>query len=176
VDRSLIYQGDFAATLVELAGGHVPANWDFRSFAARFAGDQSADLRGELVLSQMAWSCQRAVRWEDWLCLRSYHDGYHGFPPVMLFNVAADPQLQHDLAAGQAEVCEAAVARLDRWTTDMVAHPTHPGDPMQTVLQEGGPLHTRGCLPAYLARLRATGRGDGARLLERMHPCESLKN
>ena len=31
-------------------------------------------------------------------------------------------------------------------------------DPMQTVLREGGPLHTRKTLPAYLRRLRETGR------------------
>jgi hypothetical protein len=33
------------------------------------------------------------------------------------------------------------------------------------VVLEGGPFHVRGQLPAYLERLRVTGRGDQAALL-----------
>ena len=43
-------------------------------------------------------------------------------------------------------------------------------DPMWTVLREGGPFHVRGQLPAYLARLRATGRAERAEKLARAHP------
>jgi len=39
-----------------------------------------------------------------------------------------------------------------------------------TVMREGGPFHCRGELPAYLARLRATGRAEAARALEERHP------
>jgi hypothetical protein len=46
-------------------------------------------------------------------------------------------------------------------------------DPMMTVLREGGPFHTRGTLPRYLAHLRATERGDAAKRLERLHPEEA---
>jgi hypothetical protein len=43
---------------------------------------------------------------------------------------------------------------------------------MMTVLREGGPHHTRGQLPAYLARLRATGRAHHAESLAARHPYE----
>lgn len=172
-DDSLIYQGDMAATLIELAGGTVPGEWDFRSFADRFKQDQPAAWRDDLVLSQMAWSCQRSVRWADWLCIRSYHDGFHGFPPVMLFDVARDPHLQKDVAPDHPAVCNEGLARLDRWMADMLATAVRPDDPMRTVMLEGGPLHTRGQLPAYLKRLRETGRGAGADLLAQMHPKEA---
>ncbi len=173
VDDSLIYQGDMASTLLELAGGTVPANWDFRSFRNQFEAGRPVAQREDLVLSQMAWSCQRSVRWGDWLCIRSYHDGFHGFPPVMLFNVTEDPHLQADLAARHPELCREALTRLDRWMGEMMATASHPEDPMRTVLHEGGPLHTRGQLPAYLARLRATGRSAGAAALARAHPREA---
>jgi hypothetical protein len=159
-----------AATMIDLAGGTVPDNCDFRSFAARFTAEQPAALHDELVLSQMAWSCQRSIRWGDWLCMRSYHDGYHGFPPVMLFDVVKDPHLQHDVAPQHPDVCNEALARLDRWMAAMLATAARPDDPMRTVLLEGGPLHTRGQLPAYLKRLRETGRSDGADLLAKLHP------
>lgn len=173
IDDSLIYQGDMAATLIELTGGKVPDNWDFRSFREKFEAAQPAALRNDLVLSQMAWSCQRSVRWGDWLCIRSYHDGFHGFPPVMLYHVNDDPHFQHDLASDRPELCHEAMARLDRWMAEMMATATHSEDPMRTVLHEGGPLHTRGQLPAYLQRLRATGRSAGAEALAHAHPKEA---
>ena len=43
-------------------------------------------------------------------------------------------------------------------------------DPLQTVIDEGGPYHVRGQLPAYLARLRATGRAQWAERLSLAHP------
>ena len=132
------------------------------------------DHRTALVISQMAWSCQRSVRWADWLCIRSYHDGYHGFPPVMLFNIKADPHLQDDLAPTQQAVADHGLALLDQWMSEKKATATHPVDPMETVMQEGGPLHTRGVLPAYLARLKATGRADGAEKLSRAHPAAAV--
>ncbi len=176
IDDSLIYQGDMAATMIELAGGTVPDNWDARSFTEQFKQDQPADLRTELVLSQMAWSCQRSVRWEDWLCMRSYHDGYHGFPPVMLFNVKDDPHLQNDLAPTNSGIANHGMALLDRWMSEMMATATHADDPMRTVMMEGGPLHTRGALPAYLERLKATGRADGAAQLALAHPLDAVAN
>jgi hypothetical protein len=42
-------------------------------------------------------------------------------------------------------------------------------DPMMTVLRQGGALHTRGELPAYLERLRRTGRAHHADHLARKH-------
>ena len=147
-DDSLIYQNDLAATLVELTGGSVPAGWDGRSFAPRFREGRPAQLRDQLVLSQMAWSCQRAVRWENWLCLRSYHDGYHDFPAFMLFDVAADPHLQRDLAPTRGDLTAWASKQLEHWHGEMMASSTRASDPLETVLAEGGPFHTRGELPA----------------------------
>jgi len=48
----------------------------------------------------------------------------------------------------------------------------HAVDPMMTVLREGGPFHTRGRLPTYLAHLRATGRAHHADRLAALHPSE----
>jgi hypothetical protein len=42
----------------------------------------------------------------------------------------------------------------------------HGRDPLWTVLAEGGPAHVRGQLPAYLQRLRRTGRAHWADRLE----------
>ena len=54
--------------------------------------------RDHLVLSCAAWATQRSVRFDQWLCIRTYHDAFHGFPDVMLFDVDADPHEQCDLS------------------------------------------------------------------------------
>jgi len=158
VDDSLLYQFDFAARMIEKQGGKVPSNWDGAS-----------KNRDYLVVSQGAWSCQRSVRWDDFICIRSYHDGYHAFPDVMLFNIKTDPHQQHDLAPTRPDLVGKAMTMLDDWHAQVMRTATHPQDPMWTVVREGGPLHTRGCLPGYLKRLRATGREDFAKKLEHNH-------
>ena len=128
--------------------------------------------RAYLVASQMAWACQRAVRFEDYICLCTYHDGYKMLPPVMLFDLANDPHEQRDLAAKMPDVANRAMALLEMWYSEMAVTGLHNVDPMMTVLREGGAFHTRGMLPAYLKRLRATGREHHAERLARLHSDE----
>jgi choline-sulfatase len=170
VDTGLHYQFDVWATLVELAGGEVPKRWDGRSFAdsLRTAGPTGRD---DLVLSHGAWTAQRSVRFDRWLCIRTYHDAFHGFPDVLLFDVEADPFEQHDRAADRPEVVEHALAVLADWSSDALARSHHGTDPLWSVLTGGGPWHSRVDVPWYLDRLRATGRGMWAeRFAERGWP------
>jgi arylsulfatase A-like enzyme len=168
---ALLYHFDFAATMIDLLGGDVPSIWDGRSFADALS-DGRDEGRDFLIVSQGAWSCQRAVRWDDYHCLRSYHGGHHGFHDLMLFDVRNDPHEQHDLALTHPDLVREAMRRLDNWMAEMMRTATHAQDPMWTVMTEGGPLHTRGALPAYLKRLRATGREAGADHLAALHPKE----
>lgn len=110
-DRALLYQYDWAATLVELAGGEVPDNWDGQSFAEAFREGREGG-RSYLVTSQQAWSCQRGVRFDDCLCLRTYHDGFKQLEPVMLFDLVNDPHEQHDLAAGAGRSSDGPAGRV----------------------------------------------------------------
>lgn len=169
---ALHHHMDWAATTVELAGGSVPENWDGQSFAPALQAGKDEG-REFLVVSQGAWSCQRSVRFDDFLCIRSYHDGLHNFPDTMLFDVKNDPHEQHDLAPSQPETVGRAMRLLDEWHGQMMQTASHPQDPMWTVINEGGPLHTRGQLPDYLRRLRATNRAELAEKLAAKHPVEA---
>lgn len=169
VEPGLIYNLDFAATLLDLLGGEPPGNWDARSFGEQFRSGGRCG-RDHLVLSQGAWSCQRSVRFEDWLFIESEHDGYHGFPDEMLFNLVEDPHEQNEVAAVNPKVVSRGTDFLYGWLDEMRRTATHRVDPMKTVLREGGPFHARGALPGYLKRLRATGRARWAEILEAKHP------
>jgi arylsulfatase A-like enzyme len=172
VDRALHYHFDWAATLVELLGGEIPGNWDATPFTETFRRGKVAQGRPYLVISQNAWSCQRGVRFDSYLCIRTYHDGYKELAPVMLFDLTEDPHEQHNLAVERPGVVNRAMGMLADWHHAMVTTAEHGVDPMQTVLEEGGPFHTRGELPAYLERLRATGRAHHAETLISLHPDE----
>jgi arylsulfatase A-like enzyme len=172
VDEALHYQFDVAATVVELVGGTVPDLWHGQSFAEPLRAGASSG-RDSLVLGQGAWTCQRALRFDQderkLLCIRSYHDGHHGFPDTMLFDLGADPHEQHDLASEEGALVDHSLREIDAWLGTMMASSPTGIDPMWTVLHEGGPKHTKGALDAYLDRLRRTQRGHWADLLESRH-------
>ena len=158
--------------MIELAGGQSPQNlWDGQSFANAFRNHEGKG-RDYLVVSQGAWSCQRSVRFENYLAIRSYHDGHHAFPDWILFDIKNDPHEQYDLATTKPDIIARATKLLDAWHKEMMATATTPIDPMQTVLNEGGPFHTRGHLPKYVQRLRTTGRENWARVLSEKHAPE----
>lgn len=169
VDAASHYHIDVAATVLELLDLKVPSGWDGRSFAPalREGRDEGRDSH---VLSQGAWTCQRSVRFDDYIFLRTLHDGYHDLPDAMLFDLASDPHEQHDLAAQLPKVVEQANHVLERWHAEQMQDHVSGIDPMATALDEGGPWHVKGHLAKYLERLRATGREDGARRLEAQYP------
>jgi arylsulfatase A-like enzyme len=168
VYSGLQYHLDIGATVVDLAGIDVPTHyWSGESTkAALDAGTDEG--RDALFLSQGAWSCQRGVRFRDHLYLRTWHDGYHPhWNEEMLFDIAGDPHETTDLAADEPALVAEAAGLLADWTEEQVelAIGGPAEDPMTTVLDEGGPLHVRGHLPAYLERLRETGRSRWADVL-----------
>lgn len=168
VDRGLVYNLDLAPTVTELVGGEIPPSWDGRSFAQALGAGREAG-REFLVLSQCAWSCQRSVREGPWMYVRTYHDGLKDLPPEMLFNIEKDPHEVTDLADSEPEVAARLARRLARWTADMMAAGPDDRDPLWTVMREGGPLHTRGCVESYAERLRRTGRAHHAEAILARH-------
>lgn len=167
IDNALHYQTDIAATLLELAGAAVPNEWDGQSFAPAFRAGQSVG-RPYVVFSNMAWSCQRAVRWDDNVFIRTFHTGLKNLPERMLFNVAADPHETNDLCSSQPALADHGQALIEQWTTEMMACSRYPVDPLWTVMSEGGPFHSGlKRLPDYCRRLRATGRAHHAEFLEK---------
>jgi hypothetical protein len=79
--------------------------------------------------------------------------------------VVSDPHEQHDLADAEPKLVRLAASKLEQWQAAALQRNPSGRDPLQTVLAEGGPFHTRGRLAAYLERLRAT---DRAKLAERL--------
>ncbi|MDA3874074.1 MAG: sulfatase-like hydrolase/transferase [Kiritimatiellae bacterium] len=166
----LLYNIDLAATTLELAGNAKLSDWDGQSFATEMtSGELSHQGREHLVLSQMAWCAQRSVRWDHFLYIQTYHDGFHEYPADMVFDLDADPHEQFNLADSHPELMEKGKAILTMWKEEALATAHVKEDPLDTVLAEGGPLHVRDDGPAYMKRLRETGRADAADRLSAKH-------
>jgi arylsulfatase A-like enzyme len=165
-DERLLYSLDMGATTLELAGLEVPADWDGQSFAGEFVAGKSRHARDHLVLSQLAWCAQRSARWDRYICIETYHDGFHDYPRHMVFDLAADPHEQHDLAPERPDLVDRGKALLHDWRAATRETATHKSDPLDTVMSEGGPFHVRGQGPAYIERLKQTGRAEIARRFE----------
>ncbi|MDC0213964.1 sulfatase [Gammaproteobacteria bacterium] len=162
------YQIDLMATLVELLGVRVPGSWDGKSFAESL--NDGEDLgRGSLILSQGAWTCQRSVRWGDYMLIKTLHDGFHLYDDLMLFNVVNDPHEMNNLAGCSPEIIDEGLSILDGWYQEMMPQAARGRDPLLNVIEEGGPYHVRGQLGDYLARLRDTGREKLAEQLDEKH-------
>ncbi|NOU88323.1 sulfatase-like hydrolase/transferase [Paenibacillus sp. LMG 31460] len=146
VDDGLHYQLDLAPTLAEMLGAEAPSSWDGVSYAGTIESGMQIG-RPYLVLSQCAHVCQRSVRFDDWLYMRSYHDGHHGFPKEMLFNLKDDPHEQFNLAEDRQDICRQAVYFFQDWHDEMMSSMPFDTDPLWTVMKEGGPFHAKEYAP-----------------------------
>ena len=167
-DNALHYNIDLVPTMAELLDTLRCEKWDGASYAETITESKPCGHK-YLVLSQMAHVCQRSVRFDDWLYIRTYHDGLHLFDKEMLFNLKEDPHEQHNLAKEEEAACLRGAKYLLDWFDNMMLTSDSQIDPMQTVLKEGGPSHSRGQLERYCAWLEETGRAEGAALLRKRH-------
>jgi len=171
VDAGLHYQLDLGPTLCELLDRPPRDSWDGQSYAGSLTEGRDMG-RPYLVLSQCAHTCQRGVRFGDWLYLRTYHDFYHLFPKEMAFDLKEDAYEERNLAEDRPDLCKEGAYRLLEWHDEMMASMPHAADPLWTVMKEGGPYHSRGWLKRYCERLEKTGRGWAIPELRRRHPQE----
>jgi len=167
----LHYQIDLLPTLAELLNVAPAARWDGVSYAPALLRGEDCG-RDYLVLSQMAHVCQRSVRMGDWLYMRTYHGGLHLFEGEMLFNLKDDPHEKYNIVEDFPEIAGMCARILLEWHQEMMEAVPDGIDPMETVLREGGPLHSRGHVLKYARRLRETGRADGADEMLRRYPPE----
>jgi len=173
--QGLHYQIDVSATLLELLGQKVPSQWDGVSFADDLMQGNDTG-RSHLVVSQGAWTCQRAVRWEDYICIQTLHDGYHLYDDVMLFDLVSDEHETNNLATTHTDVRDRGLHLLATWHGEMMQDAARGRDPLTNVIREGGPYHIRGQLKDYLVRLRDTDRAAFADALEQKHQTSNLQS
>lgn len=164
-DNNLHYNLDLAPTIADLLEVEKSVEWNGQSFADSITGNGPTG-RDYLVLSQMAHVCQRSVRFRDYLYIKTFHCGFHLFPDEMLFDIKNDPHQIHDLSKERKDLCLEGSHIYQKWFDEMMSKNQSTVDPMQTVLREGGPYHTKGKLSGYIERLEKTERKKAAKMLK----------
>jgi arylsulfatase A-like enzyme len=167
VDGARHYQIDVAASVLELLGVNVPGNWDGQSFAGPLRRGEEEG-RETIVTTHGAHTVQRGVAFDDWWLIKTWHDGWHPYPELMLFDLAGDPHEQRDLVADRPDVVARGLEILTGWHDEAMGSAAGP-DPIETILAEGGPWHFRGLEKEYWQRLQDTGRGGWAAILAERH-------
>ncbi|MFW9867333.1 MAG: sulfatase/phosphatase domain-containing protein, partial [Candidatus Thorarchaeota archaeon] len=171
--NSLIYQVDIAATLIDSFKLNIPDFWDGISLKSNLDNDMITG-RDYLVISQNAWSCQRTIRFDNWTLIKTYHTGLKNFPEIMLFDYEKDFHMTKNLATEEPEIVKMGLKHLETWHNEMLGDQHYSEDPMETVLREGGPFHTRGQMKGYLKHLEKSGRGEMVKIIKNRNEIYSL--
>lgn len=183
--NGLHYNVDLLPTLIDMLGGvdefkcnrvvgkPNPVKYDGESFADCLRNGKDGG-REYLVVSQCAHVCQRSVRFDNWMYIRTYHDGYHLIEKDELFDIVNDPHETKNLAKENPEVVWHGAWILEHWVAEQMMKNiyAYSEDPMWRTIREGGPFHTRGYLQNYCKRLEETDRKNLAELLKKEHPEE----
>ncbi|MHA1485588.1 MAG: sulfatase [Promethearchaeota archaeon] len=162
---SFLYATDIAATIIEGVGKNVPNFWDGKSIYKEIENGEEFG-RSYLVLSQNAWTCQRTVRFGNWTLIRTYHTGLRDYPEIMLYNFENDFHMTKNLAEERPDIVGKGLQLLDEWHKQMMKTSPSPKDPLWTVIEEGGPHHTKKMLNTYIRRLRRSGREELIKVIQ----------
>lgn len=165
---ALLYNIDYAPTILDLLGLGKPENWQGASYASAVRG-QDIESRPYLVWGHGAHTYQRAVRTRDHLYIRTYHPGCFRAELESLYNVTEDPFLTNNLIDIEPDLAAQMRSHLLEWLGFYAGTPGALPDPMQGALQVGPTLYNQP--DVYAQHLRDTGRAHLADdLLERLHP------
>ncbi len=155
------YNLDIVPTMAELLGVEASEQWDGNSYAKALF-EQNISGRDSIVISQMAHVCQRSAIFDNWLYIRTYHDGMHFFDKEMLFDLKNDPYEQNDVKNQHPDICAKGAKIILDWQDELLLKSEGNTDPMWQVLAEGGPFHAKGDFNSYIKLLENDKDTDGA--------------
>jgi arylsulfatase A-like enzyme len=87
--------------------------------------------RDELYLTECTWMRKRAWRRGEWKLIEALEPDFHGFPPLELYNLTADPGERHNLADERPDVVDALRRRMRRHAAGRLRGTGLP-DPVET--------------------------------------------
>ena len=168
----LMYNVDLHPTLCELLGIPTPKRWDGESFARALRGEPWEG-RPYLVWDHALYSCQRAVRTDEWLYVRTYHPGLFDFKPVELYNMKQDPHQTTNVLEHHPDIAANMDRKMNDWLHEMIGHHGSQPDPMQEVIRTGPWKYAR--IEPWIKRLREIGQDEAAAaILRRLDLDENL--
>ncbi len=133
--ENLVTNVDLAPTIAAYNELEAPAKWQGRSLRP-LVEDASAPWRDHVVLEHGLYTAQRAIRTDQWKLIRTFHPGmWSGMvPSVQLFDMAADPAEQVNLAPTHPKLAEDLLERMAGWVDE---YRGGTDDPLRDVTENG---------------------------------------
>jgi len=135
----LVQQVDIMPTILEAAGIALPNDLDGQSLWPVIRG-QAEGTNEQLFLSECAWQAARAVTDGSYKLIMTYDPGPFKRPPRELYDLAADPGEQFNLALADPERADCMQKQLDEWVHAKLGGRV---DPMLRQLEAGLPFRKR---------------------------------
>ncbi len=139
VNDDLIYNVDVMATVADMLGLPKPSGWDGTSFLPALSGEE-LNGRDYIVMEHGLYACQRAVRDHRWYFIHTYHEGFYQFPQTMLYDLSNDPNQTTNVADQHPDIVALMKERLHLWVEGNMAKNNREIDPMQDIINSGGPF------------------------------------
>ncbi len=162
------------ATMLDLKPQSAVTKWDGESFLGEMLENESNE-REYLILSQMSHVLQRGVRFENYVYIQTYHDGYHAhFDEEMLFDLTNDPFEQTNIAHAHPDLVAKAKVHLFDWYNTQMSEliGRHCEDPLWYILHNGGPYHAQSFAPLLSANLERIGEVEKSKLVQEIYESE----
>jgi arylsulfatase A-like enzyme len=136
---AMVSHVDLLPTVLEMLDLPVPNGLDGRSLMPVIRQERP-DHRDAVMLSECTWQAKRGIRTSKWKFIRCYHPGIYASPEIELYDLARDPDEQHNVAHKHPGVVAQLSGQLDAWIRDLLdGRP----DPMVEVIEFGLPAVRR---------------------------------
>ncbi len=130
---------DVLPTVLEVLGLPEAEGIDGRSLMPLARGETTSH-RDQVMLSEATWQAARGVRTPEWKYIKFMQSTIYGRDGVELYDLAEDPDEQHNVADDHPEVVARMGAQLQHWLSAQLAGRP---DPMLSVIDAGLPAVAR---------------------------------
>ena len=125
----LVQNLDVAQTLLDLVGIPQTEGMEGLSLLPAIYGVRDGNYT-EVYLSEATWEVKRGIRTDRWKLIRALEPDPHGRPMLELFDLAADPHEQLNVADAYPDVVQDLQGRLDAWLARRLAETGRDTDPL----------------------------------------------
>lgn len=139
---------DVAPTILDLLGEARPAGMEGRSLASRLAGNGDGPGHARVVASEATWMCKWAYRAGGYKLIVAREPDFYGRPPLELYDLAADPAEERNLAEIRPDLCRALHEEFEAWLARRLRAVGRRRDPVAA----HGSMHRRFLGPPTLRR------------------------
>jgi arylsulfatase A-like enzyme len=116
--------------MLDAAGASIPASVEGKSLMPLATGETTTGGYERIYCCESTWQSKWAVRTETEKLIVSRQPDHHFMPMRELYDLASDPQEEHNLVDAAPDRADALEAELDRWLAEGLRRVGRTEDPL----------------------------------------------